>query len=134
MEGTKVVFKFTVTAENGTATKDYTVNVTKAAVQEDVTTAAFSVVAYDNTITLTATEGTFDETEGIKKENYTVAPGSSDIAVAPTSVEVSGNKAILTFETAVKTPGSDVTVTVKAGAFAEGTVVTEVTGAASTVE
>ena len=133
VEGTKVLFKFTVTAEDGTTTKEYTVNVTKAAVQEDVTTAGFTVSTGNNTITLTATEGSFDTTAGQTATNYTITTISSGLATNPDSVVVSGNTATLTFNTAATGEDTNVTVTVAAEAFEAGTIVETVTGAASTV-
>lgn len=127
-EGTKVVFKFTVKAENGTTTKDYTVNVTKAA-KSDVTADA-------NEKTFTFTEGALIEgsnvavvtvtgATSVDHNQVTVNPSGEDNGITATVTDGdTDNTFKVTFNGTPKAEaaGKDFTITVPAAAVtADGT-------------
>ena len=90
---------------------------TKNLTQPDVTSQLFSVEREHNTVTLIAQNGEFEESEGIKTENYVVNNNRSDLAKQPTSVEISGHTATLTFAEPVSVRGDNLSVTINAKAF-----------------
>ena len=133
----KAVFKFTVTAEDGTTSKEYTVEVTKAASSATQEAVEKSVTLADgnDTITLTiAGGGAF--ASGIASDKFTVTGNDqSPLTVSNVALSSSGTVATLTLSPAVT--GASIgtgKVVIAKDAFTAATVVTDtnVTAVAST--
>lgn len=132
----KAVFKFTVTAEDGTTNKEYTVEVTKkssTATQENVEKEV-TLADGDDTITLTiAGGGAF--TSGVTQDKFTVT-GDDQSSLTVTNVQLSSSDTVATLTLSPAVTGASIgtgKVVIAKDAFTAATVVTDtnVTAAAS---
>ena len=132
----KAVFKFTVTAEDGTTSKEYTVEVTKkssTATQENVEKEV-TLADGDDTITLTiAGGGAF--TSGVTQDKFTVT-GDDQSSLTVTNVQLSSSETVATLTLSPAVTGASIgtgKVVIAKDAFTAATVVTDtnVTAAAS---